>query len=211
MVIARDLKTVVHTHGSPAVLLRVCLRCNLRRETGRWPSVFLLRKSRLRFAASGPHSPPRRRTRGRRSDLSLPLQEKSDSGIMSGQPTAPGLGNQRPQLQPVRPVPTLPPSRHTDRGVLAQPFNNSKKSGRGQCLHTYAANYSRNTRRQTAASRRRVDAAVGHYFRRRIRRIRQEARGSFLENTRPPSRCCSGGRRSNKSRQTGKVGNCHRC
>jgi hypothetical protein len=89
-------------------------------------------ESQLRFAGSGPHRPPRWRTRGRRSDLSLPVQEKSDSGNMSGQPTAPGLGDQRPRLQPDRAIPTLPPSRHTCRGVLAQPSNNSKKSGWGQ-------------------------------------------------------------------------------
>jgi hypothetical protein len=67
------------------VLLRVCLRSNLRRETGRWPSVFLLGKSRLRFAASGPHSPPRWRTRGRRCDLSL---YPSDEDLSPGTPSA---------------------------------------------------------------------------------------------------------------------------
>jgi hypothetical protein len=137
---------VAHAHGSPDLLLRVCLRSNLRRETGRWPSVFLLWKSRLRFAASGPHSPPRRRTRGRRSDLSL---HPSDEVLSPGTPAAlarkerfrehvwpvncPWPWESAPQIQPDRPVPTLPPSRHMDRGVLAQPSNNTKKSGRGQC------------------------------------------------------------------------------
>jgi hypothetical protein len=97
---------------------------------GRFPAP--CGQSQLRFAGSGPHSPPRWRTRGRRSDLSLPLQEKSDSGDLSGQVIASGLGNQHRQLQPDRPAPTPPPSRHTDKGVLAQPFNNSKKSGWGQ-------------------------------------------------------------------------------
>ena len=37
---AHDLTTVVHAHGSPVVLLRVCLRSNLRREPRRWSRVF---------------------------------------------------------------------------------------------------------------------------------------------------------------------------
>jgi hypothetical protein len=39
---ANDLKTVARTHGSPVLLLRVCLRSNLRREPRRWPGVFPL-------------------------------------------------------------------------------------------------------------------------------------------------------------------------
>jgi hypothetical protein len=141
------LKAVAHAHGSPAVLLRVCLRSNLRREPGRWPGVFphLAGKANsvspvpARIALRGGEragavaiclSTPATKTcrRGPR----LPLQEKSDSGSLSGQPTAPDLGNQRRQLQPDRAAPTPPPSRHTDKGVLAQPFNNSKKSVWGQ-------------------------------------------------------------------------------
>ena len=82
---AHDLLAVAHTHGSPILLLRVCLRSKFRRETGRWPSVSKFLESRLRFAASGPHSPPRRRTRGRRSDLSL---HPSDEDLSPGAPAA---------------------------------------------------------------------------------------------------------------------------
>jgi hypothetical protein len=118
----------------PYLLLRVCLRSKLRREPGRWSRVFpqLHRKSQLRFAGSGPHSPPRWRTRGRRCDLSLPLQEKSVSGDLSGRPTSPDHGDRVRQMLPGWPIHTLPSSRHTDRGALAQLSNNSKKSGWGQ-------------------------------------------------------------------------------
>jgi hypothetical protein len=97
------------------------------------------------YPGSGPHSPPRWRTRGRRSDLSL---HPSDEDLSPGTPAAPARKerfrepawpikcfwpwDQRPQLQPDRPVPTLSPSRHTDRSVLAQPSNNNKKSEWGQ-------------------------------------------------------------------------------
>ena len=113
------------------------------------------------YRGSGPHSPPRWRTRGRRSDLSLPLQEKSDSGNMSGQLTARGLGDQRPRLQPDRATPTLPPSRHTDRSVLAQPSNNSKKSGWGQCILPHPSK-SFGFIRSSAASRRRFQRQSRH-------------------------------------------------
>jgi len=90
---AHDLKARAHAHGSPTVLLRVCLRSNLRREPGRWPGVSrALRQSQLRFADSGPHSPPRWRTRGRRCDLSLPFARKERFRDLSGRPTAPGPG-----------------------------------------------------------------------------------------------------------------------
>ena len=47
-------------------------------------------------------------------------------------PTAPGLGESAPPALPGRAALTLPPSRHTYGGVLAEPSYNNKKPGRGQ-------------------------------------------------------------------------------
>ena len=91
------------------------------------------------FRGSGPHSPPRRRTRGRRSDLSLPLarKERFQESLWPGncQPrlafrTNPA--NCRMAGLPLR----LSPFKHTYRGVLAEPFNNTKKGRLGQTNFT---------------------------------------------------------------------------
>ena len=133
---AHDLKAVAHTHGSPYLLLRVCLRSYLRREPGRWPGVSNFCGKPTPYPSSGPHSPPRWRTRGRRCDLPLPLQEKSNFWSLSGQPIAPDPGNQPRRLLPDRAAPAPLTSKHTNRDVLAEPSNNTKKPRLGQ---TYSA------------------------------------------------------------------------
>jgi hypothetical protein len=91
-------------------------------------------QSQLRFADSGPHSPPRWRTRGHRCDLSLPFARKERFREPVWPANCAWPWDQLRQLQPDRAFPTPPPSRHTNRDVLAEPFNNSKKSGWGQCV-----------------------------------------------------------------------------
>ena len=91
---AHDLKARAHAHGSPTVLLRVCLRSNLRREPGRWPGV----SPRLAGKASSVSPIPARialqggERAGADAIYPCPSQEKSDSGDLSGRPTAPGPG-----------------------------------------------------------------------------------------------------------------------
>jgi hypothetical protein len=80
------------------------------------------------FRGSGPHSPPRWRTRGLRCDLSPALRKKrATSGTCLAGPLHLALGFNPSQLTPGRATHTLPPLRHTDRGVLAEPSNNTKK------------------------------------------------------------------------------------
>jgi hypothetical protein len=140
---AHDLLAVAHAHGSPVLLLRVCLRSNLRREPGRWLYVSKFSGKPTPFPGSGPHSPPRWRTRGRRSDLSLhPSDEdlspgtsaalckkRAISGTFWPWLTAPGPGISAAGSCRTGLLPAPPSSRHTCRVVLAEPFNNIKKSG----------------------------------------------------------------------------------
>src|ERR1039457_3946820 len=85
------------------------------------------------FRGSGPHSPPRWRTRGLRSDLPLPSarRERFRGHVWPVDCTWPG--ESAPATCCLAGLPVRPsPLRHTDRGVLAQPFNHTKKYGRGQ-------------------------------------------------------------------------------
>jgi hypothetical protein len=61
-----------------------------------------------------------------------PLQEKSDSGNLSGRLSTPSLGDQHRQLQLGWATRTLSPLGHTDDAVLAELSNHNKKLGRGQ-------------------------------------------------------------------------------
>ena len=97
------------------------------------------------FRGSGPHSPPRWRTRGRRCDMSLhpndedlspgarcPPQDESDSGTSQADTISPDLGDQPSPMPPARVAHSHPPLRHTSGCVLAEPFYNNKKCGLGQ-------------------------------------------------------------------------------
>lgn len=99
-------------------------------------------QSQLRFASSGPHSLPRWKTRGHRCDLFPPLQEKSNSWNLSGQPIASDHGNQHHQIHPGWPFPSSPSLKHTNRDVLAGPFNNNKKPGWGQRFPPHPVDFS---------------------------------------------------------------------
>lgn len=127
--------------------------------------------SQLRFASSGPHSPPRRRTRGRRC-LCLPAPARwSYFGSFTGRLYSPAL---RPIPHPIHLAgpPNRPhSSRHTNRGVLAQPFYNTKKSRRGQQICSKQSFFSKSPR-STASSRRRIVAAVRNLRGRTSRRPR---------------------------------------
>ena len=91
---AHDMKAVAHAHGSPSVLLRVCLRSNLRREPGRWPGV----SPRLAGKASSVSPIPARialqggERAGADAIYPCPSQEKSNSWDLLGRQTAPGTG-----------------------------------------------------------------------------------------------------------------------
>ncbi len=91
---AHDLKAVAHAHGSPTVLLRVCLRSNLRREPGRWLGV----SPRLAGKANSVSPIPARialqggERAGADAIYPRPSQEKSNSWDLFGRPTAPGTG-----------------------------------------------------------------------------------------------------------------------
>src|SRR5665213_2692741 len=118
----RDRITGAHTHGSPIVTASRLPSFQSQTRTGtvavRFPDN--PRKSRLRFAASGPHSPPRWRTRGRRCDVSLPPQEESYFGDQSGRLTSPGPGT-NPPIAAGGVAHTRPSLRHTNERVLAEP------------------------------------------------------------------------------------------
>ena len=86
-------------------------------------------KSQLRFAGSGSHSPPRWRTRERRCDSSLPLQEKSNSGKLPGWQSAPKPVDQHSLINLGRASPTLTPFRHTDRVFLRNLFTITRNRG----------------------------------------------------------------------------------
>jgi hypothetical protein len=144
---AHDLKAVAHAHGSPTVLLRVCLRSNLRREPGRWPGVFprfagkassvspipariaLQGGERASADAIDLSTPP---TKTRRWGPRLPFARKEQFLGSAWPANFARPWDQPRQLQPDRAFPTPPLSRHTNRGVLAEPSNNNKKSGWGQ-------------------------------------------------------------------------------
>jgi hypothetical protein len=99
-------------------------------------------QSQLRFASSGPHSPPRWRTRGRRCDLSLPCKKRATSGTCLASQLRLTMGPAPPiQAWPGCPL-RFQPLGHTGRGVLAEPFNNNKKSGWGQRFLPHPGKYS---------------------------------------------------------------------
>ena len=146
---AHDLKAVAHAHGSPTVLLRVCLRSNLRREPGRWLGV----SPRLAGKANSVSPIPARialqggerasadaiylstpSTKTCRWGPRLPFARKEQFPGSVWPANCAWHWDQLRQLQPDRAFRTPPLSRHTNRGVLAEPFNNSKKSGWGQCV-----------------------------------------------------------------------------
>jgi len=132
------------------LLLRVCLRSNLRRDPRRWPGVFPLfsGQSQLRFAVparialqggeragsvanhlSTPATKTCRRGPG------CPLQDESHSGSLSGRHRRGDrltLDGTRSQIEPGRAIPTPSPLEHTDSGVLAEPSYCSKKLREGQ-------------------------------------------------------------------------------
>ena len=91
---AHDMKAVAHAHGSPSVLLRVCLRSNLRREPGRWLGV----SPRFAGKASSVSPIPARialqggERAGADAIYPCPSQEKSNSWDLLGRQTAPGTG-----------------------------------------------------------------------------------------------------------------------
>ena len=89
-------------------------------------------QSQLRFADSGPHSPPRRRTRGRRCDLSLPCKKRAISGICLAGQLRLTMGISTAKFSLAGPSLRFRPLGHTASRVLAEPFNNNKKSGWGQ-------------------------------------------------------------------------------
>jgi len=78
-------------------------------------------------------------TRGRRSDVAPALRKKRATPGLAWQPTAPGPGASSHLNRPVRAAHTPPTLRHTKEGVLAEPFNNTKKPGRGQRILPSAA------------------------------------------------------------------------
>ena len=101
------------------------------------------------FRGSGPHSPPRWRTRGRRCDVFLhPVDELLSLGArlpsarrrrLSGTCLAGKPHLAREPTCPMLPdlvAHTYPALRHTEECVLAEPFNNSKKLERGQRILT---------------------------------------------------------------------------
>jgi hypothetical protein len=139
------------------LLLRVCLRSHLRREPGRWPcvSLFFSGESRLRFAGPGSHSPPRWRTRERRSDFSdstpsgaippvhcwlefcfwtLPFARKERFwGLIRPAMLRLALESTRAHILSGA-VRTSFSLRHTEKNVLAEPSYNNKNSMTGQCF-----------------------------------------------------------------------------
>jgi hypothetical protein len=86
------------------------------------------------FRGSGPHSPPRWRTRGRRSESPLPFARKElfQGSVWPADFAWPWDSTRTVVLD--RASHTLPPLRHTNGGVLAEPFNNSKKREWGQSI-----------------------------------------------------------------------------
>ena len=129
-------------HESPVVAASRLPSFQSQTKTGTVAGRFSARggKSQLRFAGSGPHSPPWWRTRGRRCDLPLPFARKKAfrGPVWPVKPTWPS-GFSRASLLPGRAAPRPRPSRHTFGGVLAQPFYNSKKTGRGQRILPHAS------------------------------------------------------------------------
>jgi hypothetical protein len=84
------------------------------------------------FPGSGPHSTPRWRTRGLRSDASLPSARRELFWDLPGRPTSPCPGEQPEPISCWPGAPTFPSFRHRDGHVLAEPSNNSKKHRAGQ-------------------------------------------------------------------------------
>jgi hypothetical protein len=99
-------------------------------------------QSQLRFADSGPHSPPRRRTRGRRCDLSLPCKKRAISGICLAGQLRLTMGISTAKFSLAGPSLRFRPLGHTASRVLAEPFNNNKKSGWGQRFLPHPGKYS---------------------------------------------------------------------
>ncbi len=165
---AHDLKAVAHAHGSPTVLLRVCLRSNLRREPGRWLGV----SPRLAGKANSVSPIPARialqggeRAGADAMYLSTPSTKTCRCGArlpsarreqLRGPARRENLtwprGPTRP-LMPDRVAHTHSSSRHTKRCVLAEPFNNNKKCERGQRIVTPSTRISSGLSRPIAASR----------------------------------------------------------
>jgi hypothetical protein len=98
-------------------------------------------KSQLRFAGSGPHSPPRRRTRGLRCDLFLPCKKRAISGTcLAGKPRLTiEISTAKSSL--AGPSLRFQPLGHTASCVLAEPSNNNKKSGWGQRFPPHPGDY----------------------------------------------------------------------
>ena len=122
------------------LLLRVCLRSNLRREPGRWPGVSpqFLRVKPAPFRRVPAHIALQGGERaGADAICPCPSQERAINRDMSGRLTAPGLGDRRGQMVPGRAAHTLPSLRHTCGGVLAEPSYNNKKRGWGQCFRSF--------------------------------------------------------------------------
>jgi hypothetical protein len=131
------------------MLLRVCpLPTSDENQDGGRAFPCNLLESQLRFAGSGPHSPPRWRnartpmrfacfhffrcTDKVKATFAPALRKKSVPGTCRPA-TFTWPGNQHRLT--CRSALTLPPLRHTDGRVHAEPSNNSKNLGRGQFLN----------------------------------------------------------------------------
>ena len=123
-----------HAHRSPAVTASrlPSFQSQTRNGTvaGRFPD--LSRKSQLRFAASGPHSPPRWRTRGLRCDLPQPSARRRLLLRHVWPVNFTWSRSSTRTLLPYRAALTQPSLRHTDGCVLAEPSYNIKNRRWGQ-------------------------------------------------------------------------------